>query len=87
MSKLVNIVKNSVGVALGAVALCSYIFGFEPQVASMRVRGEISEFTFNQYLEASRAQNGKGLLTDVVTYVAYPGAKLGRIVNNAFYKQ
>lgn len=79
--------KKSTLISVGGVALCSYLFGFEPQVASLRIRGRIPEFTFNEYLDKSRAQNDQGILTDIITSIAYPGAKLGRFVNNSFYSE
>ena len=62
--------------------IISWVFGFEPQVANFDTH-LYHNFTFEEYMQASIAQNGDTAWIRALTIVAYPGARAGRFAHNA----
>lgn len=63
-----------------------FFYGFEPVLlAGTCYRTEIPNFTFNQYLDNSVQKNGPSAFTKIITAIAFPGAKLGRVINNVIW--
>ena len=69
-----------------AIFLISWLFGFEPQTTVGSGIDYIPNFTFREYLKGSMEVNGSSSWwVKVLTTIAYPGAKAGRIVHNLMF--
>ena len=63
--------------------LIMFFFGFEPQINACSLRHKAPDYTYSQYMDGSIRANGDSIFVRVLTTIAYPGAKAGRLVRNA----
>ena len=88
MSDIAQKVRNvlKVGVVVGALQYggLTWMFGAEPMIMSGYVvkKTPVPEFTFKDYRQMSEQVNGDTLYARAMPYVAYPGAKIGRVLAN-----
>ncbi len=73
-----------IGYLLFFLFFLTTVFGCEPQITGAYTHLCITpNFTYTQYREAVLHYNGDTMLTRVLTPVAYPGAKVGRLIHNS----
>ena len=86
LAKLTRGLVTTAAVTAAMLGTVSYIFGFEPQICGFDpVHNHRPDFSSQEYLQCSIEQNGDSLGVRALTYVAYPGAKVGRVVFNLAY--
>lgn len=77
-------VRKGTKVVLFATLTIMWIFGVEPQISWAAQReGVARAFTYRDYMEGAIHQYGDGIGVRVLTTIAYPGARAGRLIRNA----
>ena len=82
--KIPKAVKRTTAILGILLFLVSWMFGFEPNALSA-YPGHVQDLSYEEFMRISAQQNGDSILNKVITTVAYPSARIGRLVHNRFF--
>jgi hypothetical protein len=74
--------KNVLLSIVWAYAVFAIIFGVEPQISMSSGFKKMKPFTYSEYITMVTKLNGNSVAIKSVATLAYPGAKLGRLLHN-----
>lgn len=79
-----NIFYSVIGFLLLVFVVVSWLFGFEPQIMGRNAAEGyyIRNSTFEEYMRESLEYNDNTFPVKILTTIAYPGAKIGRLIVN-----
>lgn len=82
--RTINFFGKTLCGSLVVLLIITWLFGVEPQLWMSSGTHYMRDMSFQEYMLGSVAQNGDTTFTRVVTTLVYPGAKVGRLLHNAF---